>query len=345
MSVNKEKKPTIYDIAKALGVSSGTVNRALHNKAGINPETKRRVLKKVEEMNFKPNSVAQSMRRKTFKMAVIECCAVVEFSQSIREGIRNGLEQIGEFNIIGYRFEFLNPNNIDFSNDIEKLVNQLIEDDVDGVILLTGNDNEGMKSYVLQMQKEGIMVACVTSRITGVDTPYVGIDSVGVGKLAGEILNLCDPGGKVGILIGTDFMTPHKGYLEGFRKVNQDCPFEYIDVYTHFDDAKQVENQTLQMIKEHPDLSSVYIATASSITALRVINEVCPDKGLNIIATDLFAETKEYLTNRFVKALIFQDPFLQGKIIAELAYKHLCGDTKEKEIILKPKIVFPSDII
>ena len=45
---------TIKDIAKKCGVGVSTVSRALNNHPDINPETKKMILKTVEESNFVP---------------------------------------------------------------------------------------------------------------------------------------------------------------------------------------------------------------------------------------------------------------------------------------------------
>jgi LacI family transcriptional regulator len=52
---------TVYDIAKAAGVSTTTVLRALWDKGEIRPETKARILKLAAEMNYRPNLVARSL--------------------------------------------------------------------------------------------------------------------------------------------------------------------------------------------------------------------------------------------------------------------------------------------
>ena len=57
----RNARPTIQDIARACGVSKGTVNRAIHDKPGINAETKRRVLETIEEMRFAPSFMARSL--------------------------------------------------------------------------------------------------------------------------------------------------------------------------------------------------------------------------------------------------------------------------------------------
>lgn len=54
-------RPTIQDIARACGVSKGTVNRAIHNKPGIKLETKLRILTAIEDMRYAPSFMARSL--------------------------------------------------------------------------------------------------------------------------------------------------------------------------------------------------------------------------------------------------------------------------------------------
>jgi hypothetical protein len=46
----------IKDIAKALGISIGTVDRAIHSRGGINPITKERVLKMAQTLRLQAES-------------------------------------------------------------------------------------------------------------------------------------------------------------------------------------------------------------------------------------------------------------------------------------------------
>ena len=48
-------KITTTQLARICGVSQGTVDRALHNRGGINPETKARILKIAKEYDYHPN--------------------------------------------------------------------------------------------------------------------------------------------------------------------------------------------------------------------------------------------------------------------------------------------------
>lgn len=63
---------TIYDVAKKAGVGIGTVSRAINNSPQINPQTKDRVLRVIQEMKYQPHALAQSLaRKKSFTIAGI----------------------------------------------------------------------------------------------------------------------------------------------------------------------------------------------------------------------------------------------------------------------------------
>ena len=60
MSTKKNKRPTIYDLAKLAKVSPGTVSRVLNNKDKVNPKTRARILELAHEIGLKPRASARS---------------------------------------------------------------------------------------------------------------------------------------------------------------------------------------------------------------------------------------------------------------------------------------------
>lgn len=82
---------TIKDIAKALGLSTSTVSRALRGGYEISAETKKLVLEYAEKINYHPNPIALSLKeRRSHSIGVVVCeVANNYFSQAI-----NGIESI-----------------------------------------------------------------------------------------------------------------------------------------------------------------------------------------------------------------------------------------------------------
>lgn len=66
------KRPTIYQVADRAGVSHQTVSRYLRNNGGLKPTTAAKVQAAVEELNYRPNRAARSMRtRRTGCVAIL----------------------------------------------------------------------------------------------------------------------------------------------------------------------------------------------------------------------------------------------------------------------------------
>ncbi|MGF7040628.1 LacI family DNA-binding transcriptional regulator [Mucilaginibacter lappiensis] len=82
---------TIKDIAKALGLSTSTVSRALNGSYEIGAETKKLVLEYAEKVNYRPNPIALSLKEQKSHSIGVVVCEVANnfFSQAI-----NGIESI-----------------------------------------------------------------------------------------------------------------------------------------------------------------------------------------------------------------------------------------------------------
>jgi LacI family transcriptional regulator len=85
------KPATIKDIAKALGLSTSTVSRALRDSYEISKETKQLVVEYAEKIDYKQNPIALSLKgRRSYSIGVVVCeVANSFFSQAI-----NGIESI-----------------------------------------------------------------------------------------------------------------------------------------------------------------------------------------------------------------------------------------------------------
>ncbi len=66
------KRATIYEVAARAGVSHQTVSRYLRNNGGLKPATLARVQTAIEELSYRPNLIARSMRtRRTGRIAIL----------------------------------------------------------------------------------------------------------------------------------------------------------------------------------------------------------------------------------------------------------------------------------
>ena len=94
-------KVTINDVAKAAGVSKGTVDRVLHNRGEVSRKSKEKVLRVIEELGFKPNLYASLLASQ--KERVICClipeCNPGEFWSLADKGLAEGADVVGRYGI------------------------------------------------------------------------------------------------------------------------------------------------------------------------------------------------------------------------------------------------------
>lgn len=102
------KDVTIYDLARELNISAATVSRALKNHHAINNLTKKRIREKAEEMGYRHNSFASSLRsKKTNTLGVIVPRINSYFVASVLAGMEDAASTKGYNLIITHSLESL----------------------------------------------------------------------------------------------------------------------------------------------------------------------------------------------------------------------------------------------
>lgn len=92
----KDHQTTIVDIAKVMGLAVSTVSRALRDHPETSPQTRQAVKKVAEELNYRPNSLAQRLnKRETQTIGVILPNIETYFYSSILTGIQQVASNAG----------------------------------------------------------------------------------------------------------------------------------------------------------------------------------------------------------------------------------------------------------
>ncbi len=137
------KKATINDVAEMAGVSITTVSRAINNNYPVKKETKDKIFKAIEKLDFTPNDLAISMiKKKTNTIGVIIPSVTNVFFSSLVKGIN----------------DVLMDNNYTMflctsDNNEQELVEKLANRQVSGIIIADSNVNK-RKSFYRKMQKK-----------------------------------------------------------------------------------------------------------------------------------------------------------------------------------------------
>ena len=83
---------SIRDVAIKAGVGIGTVSRALNGSGYISDETKQKIMQAVEELNYKPNELAQNLfRNKSGFIGIVVKNLSHPFMASLVKHVENNL--------------------------------------------------------------------------------------------------------------------------------------------------------------------------------------------------------------------------------------------------------------
>lgn len=99
--INQESQVTINDVARAAGVSKGTVDRVLHNRGEVSQKSKEKVLKVIDELGYKPNFYASILASQKKHRIV---CIIPEYSDGdfwslTAKGVEESRETAGRYGI------------------------------------------------------------------------------------------------------------------------------------------------------------------------------------------------------------------------------------------------------
>ena len=99
--IKDSNKVTINDVARAAGVSKGTVDRVLHNRGEVSAKSKEAVLKVIEELGFKPNLYASLLASQ--KSIRIQCIIpeyfTGEFWSLTDKGIQEAADLVSRYGV------------------------------------------------------------------------------------------------------------------------------------------------------------------------------------------------------------------------------------------------------
>ncbi|MBT29113.1 MAG: LacI family transcriptional regulator [Thalassobius sp.] len=146
----KARQITLADLAKELNVSSATVSRALKDHPDISLETRQKVKDLAQKLNYRPNSIAQGLRKQESKiLGVIIPEIVHHFFSSVISGIMEAA------NAAGYRVMICQSMEM-YSKEVED-VEALFSSRVDGILISLANETANI-DHLRKMKNYGLPI-------------------------------------------------------------------------------------------------------------------------------------------------------------------------------------------
>lgn len=175
----QKSKVTIFDVAKASGVSSSAVSYALNGKPGVSEATRAKVLDVARELGWKPNGAAQSLAQsKTRRIGLIlgydpQLLAVEPYMMNLISGLGAELEERD--------YSMLIRMSMDDEDEVAIIRDWIATSNVDAMLLLNleiGDPRIALMQENPQMPVLAVADASITGglpTLTSDDAAAVGI--------------------------------------------------------------------------------------------------------------------------------------------------------------------------
>jgi LacI family transcriptional regulator len=202
---------TISHIAKEAGVSQATVSRVLNDSSYVKEETKEKVLKVINELNYVPSAIARSLSTsKTNTIGVI----IPDINNSLFGEIIKGISEVADMHN-------LNIILCDADEKIEKELKALKflkEQRIQGIIIIpTSVEDEFNGEYVSILESMGIPIVLLEGHVKSSKFSGIYINNIDGAYMATETL-VKEGHKKIATITGRMTSEAARDRLEGYKK-------------------------------------------------------------------------------------------------------------------------------
>jgi LacI family transcriptional regulator len=303
---------TLNEIAKAAGVSRGTVDRALNNRGRIQPQVAERIRHIAKELGYTPNSSARALALTAHRRKIGAILQFIEtpFMQEVLRGIMTATE---EFMHYGIELEIVRIEGMDSVKAAESI--RRLRDAKVTAIILVGNNDSVLRREIDTCKKAGIDIITVNSDVPSSHRKFfIGQNAYGSGQTAASVMaDLLGGKGSIIIYYGFD-STIHSERIRGFRDI---ISRRYKDI--HIIEEKKTGNsrETLAKMADcsldlHPDVDGIYLCGEGSVELCNILKERSLSTNIHLVLHNLATCRNEDILDRTIDYVIDDDGFGQG---------------------------------
>lgn len=328
----QQRRTSLKDLAKELGVSIATVSRALRNSPEIGRDMQQRVKDLAKKLNYRPNPFAQSLRKESPKViGVVVPNLVTHYYAAVLDGIEDEAHRAG--------YSVISANSHERFEDEAHAIDNFISLHVEGIIACLSQNTTDYQHYE-EIADMGIPLVffgrtCLTDRFSSV--------TANGDEAAQQATNhLIETGSRRIAFIGgpnhLDMVRRRKhGYLEALREKH--LPIDRELVLCGKIDYQYALEATEELLKREnrPDAILAFndIITFAAFTAIKNCGLHIPeDVALIGFTDDVHAA---YVTPRM--SAIEDQSHLMGVTACQLLLKGINGDTKVYKEVVPQQLV------
>jgi len=321
---------TIADVARESGVSMQTVSRVINEKGEVSPETRQRVLLAIEQLGYRPNSLARGLAlNKTLALGLI----VPDITNPFFPEIVQGAEEVALEH--GYTIVLGNTNE---SAEREMNVLRTFEEHrVDGLILCGSRLSE---EQLLPLLVQHNAVVLINRQVTLNNVSMVRVDYAQGTNMA--ISHLLDQGRqRIGFLAGPSTSHSHHMRLQAFIQTLQEheIPYDPTSIFLCAPTTQGGYLTAREILPLCPDLDG--LLCYNDLVAIGVL-QVCAELGIavpeNLAVIGYDDIQSAHLVTPALTTVGISKPLLGAKA-TELLLRRLAGDQQGVDLALPSQLI------
>jgi LacI family transcriptional regulator len=264
------KKLVLKDVAKHVGVSTALVSYVLNGQAEekqVNKETAKRILKAAEELNYRPNQIAKSLKmQKTFTIGLV----VADINYRFSTGITRAIESEAKKN----KYTVIYGSSNESKEKFVELINVFVNRRVDGLILVA---TENSQDQIKLLQKSGTPFVLIDRIFPEIKTNYIALDNYQAAYASTEYL-IKNGHNRIALInYETSLFHLHerdRGYFEALKDNNITFKKEWQQKVSNANVVEDVQSGIVNILGLKQPCDAVFFATDTlTLHGLKYLND------------------------------------------------------------------------
>lgn len=348
----------LQDIADKLGISKGTVDRAVHNRRGVSVKTREKVLDLIEKYNYKPDRAARflSLKSKKTKVGIICQASPAFFWNSIKMGTKAAEAEMSDF---GLKLLYKDLDKGRNADEIIQRIDELIEEKVDAIIVVPA-DCPDIRQKISETVRQNIAVVTLNDDVAdSCRTFYVGPQMRSSGRIAGELTArfLGGKGRVITVNTGLESLE-YRERLEGFSEFLEEN-YSYVNIIANYTFNYEMmgsncDSNIKGIFENTGDIEAIYDIDGASLYNIGlIVKSIKKFKNIILVGHEISDNIRKLISDGTIHACISQDPYSQGYFSVKLLFDYLVDGKKPAfermytrlDIVLRENMDYKSNII
>ena len=331
-------KVTMQMIAEAVGVSRGTVDRAIHHRGRIDPEGEERIFEAARSMGYALPGQAggrpgKNDSKKEIRIGVVTYLCNAGFMREINRGIAQAREELRERGVTVILRE---SRAVDEKEQLAFL-EELEQTGIDALAVMP-IDTGAIRKKLYALSDKGIPLVMFNSKLSGIPRlSYVGMDNFQSGRAAAGLMNVLTAGsGRLLVITGSFGNQLINARVDGFTKEIKDSfpGLFVVAVQSSYDSAREVKRIIEDSMRSIPGINGIFVVSSGQAGIRDAFAALNLERRPYVVIYDQTPKNEKLLRDDLADFLIDQSGFEQGyrplHILANAVGRGILPDRKEE---------------